>query len=251
MKLNPASQHLRRHIAAALLVALNIQCNAAASLVEAESGELGPEAPCFVMPDAAATCADSNAVHTAVASCVLAAAGGDARAAYRLAQVYKGRYGVAPDMSLVARYNKRAADLGYVAANADYAYQMNFGENEKKDLVLVEHYMQRAAARGSAAGQLWMARRILQTRTVLPQDKVQAWCWYELAVRSVDASNAYVAANISSLERHRPDELNWRRDAIIDVKNIPRIRDDLGETMSLKQLEQAERCAETWRPVSR
>lgn len=250
MKLNHASRHFRRHIAVALLLALNIQCNAAATAAEAESAELGPEAPCFEMPDAAATCADPDAVYTAVASCVQAAAEGDARAAYRLAQVYKGRYGVARDMSLVARYNKRAADLGYVAANVDYAYQVLFGEDGKKDPVVVERYMRRAADRGSPAGHLWVARRFRKGDAVAPQDKAQAWCRYELAVRSVDASNAYIVANTASLERHRPDELNWRRDAIIDVKNIPQIRDDLGETMSPKQMEQAELCVVAWRPVT-
>ncbi len=126
---------------------------------------------------------------------------------------------------------------------------MLFGEDEKKNPVVVERYMRRAADRGSPAGHLWLARRFRKGDAVAPPDNVQAWCRYELAVRSVDASNAYIVANKASLERHRPDELNWRRDGIIDVKNIPEIRDNLGETMSPKQLEEAELCVEAWRPV--
>ncbi|MDI7774076.1 tetratricopeptide repeat protein [Asticcacaulis sp. EMRT-3] len=95
--------------------------------------------------------------------------GGDAQAAYDLAQVYvEGIYGQKKNPKLAAQWTLRAAQGGLAKAEADYAGRLESGKGVNPDFNAALGWYQKAADQGDVGATLHMCETFTQNPAVTP-----------------------------------------------------------------------------------
>ena len=113
---------------------------------------------------------------------------GDARAQYRLAQMYSQGLGVARDDTAAIRWYVRAAEQGLVEARYELALMYSLGRGARKDDTKVAYWYGRLAEEGHATAQHLLARMYEEGKGVV-RDVPRAVFWYRRA-----AEQGYVEA---------------------------------------------------------
>lgn len=139
-----------------------------------------------------------------------------------LALAYYWGTGVARDHAKAADWYRRAAE--HDIAGAGYMLGLIYwsGEGVPKDVALAAHWHGLAAEHGNHYAQQFLARLYRDGRGVT-RDRVQAYKWLELAIPGLKPSSA--------------------RDSWIEM------REQLGQTMSARDIAEARRLARAWTPM--
>ena len=180
------------------------------------AGALLPGADDFSKGDAAY---QRHEVKAAIAAYEAAAKRGHAGALFRLGEIYSNGQDVKFNIQSVLSYYKRAADLGHARANFLYGMLYYDDRDIEKDTKIAEQYIRRGAERGDGNAQVMLAG-FYEDGEIVKADWVEAWKWYELAVRSKQ---------------------------LVDMHQV---RDMLGKNLTPTQLSEAKRRADAWKPLT-
>ncbi|WP_179043281.1 tetratricopeptide repeat protein [Sphingobium lactosutens] len=152
-----------------------------------------------------------------------AAALGIADAQYFLGEIYLREFGVEQDLGEAARWYTRAAEQGHVAAQFTLAVFYTIGSGVSKNPQKAAYWYERAAVQGNSDAQVELGNIYGAGRGV-PRNLVVAYKW--LTLGQTYARNAALRSKATSSLRR------------------------LSRSMTAVQIEEAQRQAREWKPIS-
>jgi clan AA aspartic protease (TIGR02281 family) len=150
---------------------------------------------------------------------------GDARAQYKVGDMYHWGLGPPQDYAEALKWLRKAADQGNAEAQVALAYMYETGDGVSVDYVEAVKRLRRGSDQGYARAQGNLGDRYAKGEGV-PQDYVQAYLWFNLAV---------------------PRFPDW--DWIARGITIS-LRDSIGAKMSPDQIAEAQKLTREWKPPS-
>jgi uncharacterized protein len=185
---------------------------------------------------------------------------GDARALSILGLLhYYGGRGVMPDYQEAAKWFRRAADQGDVAAPLYLGIMFAGGQGVPQDHAEAAKWFRRAADQGDAAAPLYLGIMFAGGQGV-PQDHAEAAKWFRRAADHGNAEAMYnlglayatgLGVSLDNVSAHMWLNLAAAHFPAFDARSRSDAiyaRDDVAGKMTPEQVAEAERLAREWQP---
>ena len=139
---------------------------------------------------------------------------GDARAQYKLGNMYKNGEGVSEDDAKAVKWYRKAAEQGHVRAQYDLGRSIAGGQGTLLNGIEAAKWFRKAAEQGHAMAQYRLGLRY-SMGTGVPKNNVRAYMWWSLA-------------------------------AMNGIENGALFRDRVAELMTPAQIAEAQKLAREW-----
>ena len=156
----------------------------------------------------------------------LAAGHGVIAAQHNLASMYDTGKGVPQDYTKAIRWYRLAAEQGYADAQLKLGNRYFGGQGVPEDYRVAARWVRLAAERGHPEAQLLLGVIYEDGRRGLPQDRVQAHVWYNLAGANGNfegiKSRDLIAQKMTAAEIAKAQQLarEWKRMPIVEAQRL-------------------------------